>query len=70
MGASTETLHRLRGRIDVALDIIGRCVVAHRTDGSDASDRILEGLCLAARELAMVAETLETELQMRLEPVA
>lgn len=60
----------MRGRVDVAIDIIGRCVIAHRTDGSASSDRILEGLCLAARELADVAETLDVELRAKLQPVA
>jgi hypothetical protein len=60
----------MRGRVDVAIDIIGRCVVAHRSDGTASSGKILEGLCLAARELAVVAETLEGELRARLQPVA
>jgi hypothetical protein len=57
-----RSLHRIRGRLDVALDVIGRCVVAHRPDGSEASDRILDGLCFAARELSAVADTVEGEL--------
>jgi hypothetical protein len=64
--ASAESLHRIRGRIDVALDIIGRCVVAYRPDASESSGRILEGLCLAARELAAVADTVDEELLGRL----
>ena len=63
--ASNESLHRIRGRIDVALDVIGRCVVAYRPDASGSGERILEGLCLAARELAAVADTVDAELVRR-----
>ena len=62
----SESLHKVRGRIDVAMDVIGRAVVAHNPDGTIASDKILEGLCLAARELAFVAELVDAELRARL----
>jgi len=64
--ASAESLHRIRGRIDLALDLIGRCVVAHRPEGTEASERILVGLCQARSELAAVAETIDGQLLERL----
>jgi hypothetical protein len=59
----SESLHKVRGGIDLAMDVIGRAVVAHRPDGTIASEKILEGLCLAARELAFVAELVDAELR-------
>lgn len=67
LARSSESLHKVRGGIDVAMDVIGRAVIAHRPDGTVASDKILEGLCFAARELAFVAEMVDVQLRSRLE---
>lgn len=63
---SAESLHRIRGRIDVALDLIGRCVIAWQPDGTEGTDHILTSLVLARRDLAAAADAVEEQLARRM----
>ncbi|MEX2395053.1 MAG: hypothetical protein WD826_11300 [Actinomycetota bacterium] len=61
-----EHLHRVRGTVDVALDLVDRATVAYAQAGIDR--KVMDDLIKAGRCLADVAKSVEQELG--LEPVA
>lgn len=65
MQSDLETLHRLRGSVDVARNMIGRSAdLCARRDGSVGS-RVVAGLIDVAESLAAVSLAIEDELQKR-----
>ena len=65
MDSGTELLHRVRGSVDVALDMVGRSADLYELREPSLGSRVLAGLIDAADALAAVAVAVDEELNKR-----
>jgi hypothetical protein len=61
----SEELHRVRGSIDVAMNVIDRAVVLYAETAAAAEAQIIDQLTQAASSLAAAAGALDDELRTK-----